>query len=84
MGISGRLDLSLDGSPSPRPMDVSITTMLDLDALMAEGKLTMDPDDPSKVRISLEGVTLGFTLDAHEVLSRGANAIVEWAEESAT
>lgn len=80
MAMRGRLQLSIDGSASPRPLDVAIEDMrLDLDYLMEDGALKMDAD--GRVEVKLTNVTLRLTLDADEVLSRGAVAIVQGAEE---
>jgi len=81
IAMRGRLQLSIDGSDSPRPLDVAIEDIrLDLDHLMDSGALRILDDD--KVEVTLKNVTLRLSLDADEVLSRGGMAIVEGFEES--
>lgn len=79
LAIKGTLQLSIDGSPTKRPLDVSIPSLeIDLDHLMERGALTLRGD---KVDIQLTEVTLRLTLDADAVLSRGESAIVTGLEE---
>jgi hypothetical protein len=81
VGMRGRLQLSIDGSSTARPLDVDIGGIrLDLDKLMASGCIQFS-DDPSKVKVRLTDVTFWLLLDADEVLSRGAAAIVHGLEE---
>ncbi len=80
LAMKGRLQLSIDGSTTPRPLDVAIEDIrLDLDYLMENGMLKLD-EDPNKVNIELRGVLMRLTIDADEVLSRGGAAIVAGIE----
>lgn len=81
IGMNGRLKLSVNGTPAARPLDVAIESLqLDLADLMESGNLTSTEDD-TKVRILLDGVTLGFTLDADEVFAHGAESMMREIEE---
>lgn len=84
LDMKGRLQLSIDGSPTTRPLDVTISGVeLDLDELMREGHLVIDERDPSKVLIDLpSSIPFRLALEADEVLSRGSEAIVRGLEES--
>jgi hypothetical protein len=62
-------------------LDVAIEGIqLDLDYLMAHDCIQFNKD-PSKMEIKLTDVVLRLSLDANEVLSRGAAAIVRGLEE---
>ncbi len=79
LAINGTLKLSIDGSPTPRPLDVQIPALeIDLDRLMEQKQLTLRGD---KVDIQLSEVTLKLTLDADAILSRAESAIVTGLEE---
>lgn len=81
IAMRGKLQLSIDGSKTPRPLDVAIEDIrIDLEHLMERDQLRMV--SPGKVEVELRNVTLRLTLDADEVLSRGSAAIVEGFEES--
>lgn len=75
IAMQGTLQLSLDGSPSRRPVNVMIPDMqLDLDFLMREGHLKLRDD--GKAEIALPALTFTLFIDADEILQKGADAIV--------
>ena len=77
IGMSGTLQLSIDGASTSRALEVDIGGIkLDLDYLMRNGLMNIGEKD-SKVSIRLEGVSLTLKLDADEVLSRGGSAIID-------
>jgi hypothetical protein len=81
IAMNGKLTLSIDGTPTPKPLEVAIEGIhLDLDYLMENQLLQIQESDPSKVVIELQNVTLKLAVDANEVLSRGAAAIVTGME----
>ena len=81
LSMNGKLRLSVDGSPSRLPLTVDIEDfVLDLDTLMQQGLLTMTPDRPDRVQVTLRGVEMTLTLDSRDVLSRGGAAIVAGLE----
>ncbi len=81
IGIQGRLQLSIDGASTSRPLDAAIEGLqLDLDYLMENGYLTFS-GDVSRVEIELVDVTLRLSLDADEVLSRGGTAMIRGLEK---
>ena len=80
IAMQGTLQLSIDGSPSKRPLEVKVGDMsLDLDYLMEKGLLRVRPD--GKAEIELSGLTFTLVIDSQEVLSRGSAAIVAGLEE---
>lgn len=82
IAMTGRLQLSIDGSPQTRPLDVQLGGIeLDLDYLMQNDHLKFDAEKPGKVAIKLENVGMTLLLDADEILSRGAAAIVVGLEK---
>lgn len=77
IGMSGTLQLSIDGASTSRALEVDIGGIkLDLDYLMEQGLLQIGEND-QKVAITLDGVSLVLKLDADEVLSRGGSAIID-------
>ena len=80
IAMSGTLQLTLDGVPSKRPLEVAIEDIrLHLPDMMESGMLKIDPVTDRAVLI-LEDVTLTLSLDAEEVLSRGGVGIMDGIE----
>lgn len=80
LAMNGKLTMTLDGSPTSRPLEVDIQGLqLDLDYLMANDHL--QHRDDGRVGITLEGVTLTLALDAEEIISRGFDSIMAGIEE---
>ena len=80
IAMSGTLQLSLDGIPSRRPLEVAIEDIvLHLPDMMEAGMLKLD-STTDRVVLTLENVTLTLSLDAQEVLTRGGVGIMDGIE----
>ena len=80
IAMSGTLQLSLDGIPAKRPLEVAIEEIvLHLPDMMESGMLKLD-QRTDRVVLTLENVTLTLSLDAEEVLPRGGVGIMDGVE----
>lgn len=79
LSLRGTLQLSIDGSPTARPLEVGIPALeVDLENLMATGAMRLDGD---KVNVELRDVVLSLRTDAEPFLTRAESAIVTGFEE---
>lgn len=79
LGLHGRLQLSIDGSNTPRPVLFTVKDLeVDLGELMRKGQLRIEGD---KARLDLTDIVLQLTTDAEDLLRRATGDLVQQAED---